>query len=69
MKPTLIQMLEQYKGALALPSEPLGVTQCAEHYIKLKPNTIPVYINYYCNQTISVANCCSINYCTSCSLS
>lgn len=47
IKPTLVQLLEHYRGALALPGEPLGVTQCAEHHIKLKPNTNPVYINAY----------------------
>ncbi len=47
IKPTLIQVLEQYRGALALAGEPLGATQCAEHHIKLKPNTSPVYINAY----------------------
>ncbi len=45
MKPTLLQVLEMHRGAIALPGEPLGVTHCAEHYIKLKPGSNPVYIN------------------------
>ncbi len=36
-----------HRGATALPEEPLGVTQCAEHHIKLKPGSNPVYINMY----------------------
>ncbi len=44
---TLIQVFEQYKGALALPGEPLRVTQCAEHHIKLQADTNHVYINAY----------------------
>ncbi len=47
MKPTLLQVLEMHKGAIALPGEPLGVTHCAEHHIKLKPGSKPVYINAY----------------------
>ncbi len=34
-------------GAIALPGEPLGVKHCAEHHIKLKPGSNPVYINEY----------------------
>ncbi len=35
------------RGAIALPGEPLGVTHCAEHHIKLKPGSNPLYINVY----------------------
>ncbi len=37
MKPTLLQVLEMHRPAIALPGEPLGVTHCAEHHTKLKP--------------------------------
>ncbi len=47
MKPTLLQVLEMHREAIALPGEPLGVTHCAEHHIKLKPGSNPVYINAY----------------------
>ncbi len=47
MKPTLFQVLEKHREAVALPGEPLGVTHCAEHNIKLKPGSNPVYINAY----------------------
>ncbi len=36
-----------HRGAIALPGEPLSVTHCAEHHIKLKPGSNPVYINAY----------------------
>ncbi len=39
--------LETHWETIALPGEPLGVTHCAEHHIKLKPGTDPVYINAY----------------------
>ncbi len=35
------------RKAIALPGEPLGVTNCAEYHIKLKPGSNPVYINEY----------------------
>ncbi len=47
MKPTLLQVLETQRKAIVLPGEPLGVTHCVEHHIKLKPGTNPVYINAY----------------------
>ncbi len=47
MTPTLLQVLEMHRGAIALPGEPLGATHCAEHHIKLKPGSNPVYINAY----------------------
>ncbi len=36
-----------HRRATALPGEPFGVTHCAEHNIKLKPGSNPVYINAY----------------------
>ncbi len=47
MKPTLLQVLEMHREAIPLPGEPLGLTNCAEHHIKLKPGSNPVYINAY----------------------
>ncbi len=47
MKPTLLQVLETQWEAIALPGEPLGVTHYAEHHLKLKPGSNPVYINAY----------------------
>ncbi len=47
LKSTLLQVLEKHRGAIALPGEPLGTTHCAEHHIKLKPGSNPVYINEY----------------------
>ncbi len=46
-KPTLLQVLEMHTRAITLPGEPLGITHCALHYIKLKPGSNPVYINAY----------------------
>ncbi len=45
MKPTLLQVLEMQREAITLPGESLGVTHCAEHHIKLKPGSNPVYID------------------------
>ena len=47
LRPSLLQFLQQYRDVIALPGEPLGVTDKAEHHIKLKPNTHPVYIPAY----------------------
>ncbi len=47
LKPTLLQVLEMQRGAIALPGEPLGVTHCAEHNMKLKPGSNPAYINAF----------------------
>ncbi len=47
MKPNLLQVLEMHRGTIALPEEPLGVTHCAEHRIRLKPGPSLVYINAY----------------------
>ncbi len=40
-------VLEMHRPAIALPGEPLVLTHCAEHHIKLKPGLNPVYINAY----------------------
>ncbi len=47
MKPTLLKVLEKHREAIALTGEPLGVTHCAEHHIKLKPGSSTVYLNAY----------------------
>ncbi len=47
LKSTLLQVLEMHRGTIALIGEPLGVRHCAEHHIKLKPGSNPVYINAY----------------------
>ncbi len=47
MRPTILHVLENHREAIALPGEALGVTHCAEHHIKLKLSTNPVYINAY----------------------
>ncbi len=43
--------ISQYKvggrDAIAIPGDLLGGTHCAEHHIKLKQGTNPVYINAY----------------------
>ncbi len=47
MKPTPLQVLEMHRPAIAFPGEPLGITHCVQHHIKLKPCSNPVYINMY----------------------
>ncbi len=47
MKPTLLQVLEMHRPAIAVPGEPLDVTHYAEHHIKLKPGSTAAYINVY----------------------
>ncbi len=47
MKPTLLQVLESHREAIAIPGDPLGGTHCAEHHKMLKPVTNLVYINAY----------------------
>ncbi len=37
LKPTLLQVLEMHRVAIALPGKPIGVTYCADHHVKLKP--------------------------------
>ena len=46
-KHSLLELLQRYRDVIALPGEPLGSTHHAQHYIKLKPNTHPVYIPAY----------------------
>ncbi len=47
MKPTLLQVLEMHKEAIALPGESSGVSYCAEHHVEMKPSSNPVYIIAY----------------------
>ena len=46
-KHSLLDLLHRYRDVVALPGESLGSTHHAQHYIKLKPNTQPVYIPAY----------------------
>ena len=43
----LLGLLNEFRQGVALPGEPLGSTQLAKHYIKLKENATPVYIPAY----------------------
>ena len=43
----LLHLLAKHRHALALPSEPLGVTDLISHRIDLKPGTRPVYVPSY----------------------
>ena len=43
----LIDLLVSHRQTLALPGEPLGVTDLVTHRIDLKPNTRPVYVPSY----------------------
>ena len=47
LKHSLLDILEEHRNVIALPGEPLGSTEHAEHRILLKPNTKPVYIPAY----------------------
>ncbi len=47
LKPFLLSLLNKYRDVITLPGEPLGATDKTEHHIKLKPNTLPVYIPDY----------------------
>ncbi|RUM27774.1 MAG: hypothetical protein DSY32_05100, partial [Aquifex sp.] len=47
MKHSLLELLGQYRDVIALPGEPLGVTDRMVHHIRLKPDTKPVYIPAY----------------------
>ena len=44
---TLITLLQQHRSVVALPGEPLGCTNIAEHTIRVKPGSKPVYIPAY----------------------
>ncbi len=46
-KATLINVLKEYREAVAFPGDHFGVTTYAEHNIKLKLNTNLIYINAY----------------------
>ncbi len=47
LQSSLTDLLGQYRGVLAFPGEPLGVTDRAVHHVRLKPDTKPVYIPPY----------------------
>ncbi len=44
---SLLTLLHKYREVIALPGESLGATDKAEHHIRLKPGTKPVYIPAY----------------------
>ena len=46
-KPRLNDILQNHRQALALPGEPLGVTDRVQHRIDLKPDTRPIYVPSY----------------------
>ena len=46
-KQALMNLLHSYRDIIALSGEPLGHTTYAQHYIKLKPHTEPVYVPAY----------------------
>ncbi len=47
LKSTPLQVLEMHRKVISLPGKPLRVIHCAEHHIKLKPGSNPLYINAY----------------------
>ncbi len=46
-KPPLLQLLSQHRQAIALPGEPLGVTNKVTHHIALRPGAQPSYVPSY----------------------
>ncbi len=46
-EPALLKLLAQYRQAIALPREPLGVTTQVTHHITLQPNAQPTYVPSY----------------------
>ncbi len=46
-KPALLKLLAQYRHAIALPGETLGVTSQVTHHIALQPNSQPTYVPSY----------------------
>ncbi len=46
-KPALLNLLTQHRQAIALPDEPLGVTNKVTHHIALKPGAQPSYVPSY----------------------
>ncbi len=46
-KPAHLKFLVQYRQAIALPGDPLGVTTQVTHHIALQPNTQPTYVPSY----------------------
>ena len=47
LRSSLVKLLDKYREVIALPGEGLGSTTRAEHIIKLKPGTQPIYIPAY----------------------
>ncbi len=46
-KPALLNLLSQHRQAIALPGEPLGVTNKVTHHIALQPGGQPSYVPSY----------------------
>ncbi len=46
-KPTLLNLLAQYRQTIALPDEPLGVTNKVTHHNALQPGTQTSYVPSY----------------------
>ncbi len=46
-KPALLQLRAQYRQAIALPGEPLGVINKVTHHIALQPGAQPSYVPSY----------------------
>ncbi len=46
-KPALLNLLAQHRQAIALPGEPLGVTNNVTHHIALQPGAQPSYVPSY----------------------
>ncbi len=42
--PALLQLLAKHRQAIALPGEPLGVTNTVTHHIALQPDAQPSYV-------------------------
>ncbi len=46
-KPALLHLLAQHRQTIALPGEPLGVTNKVAHHTALQPGTQPSYVPSY----------------------
>ncbi len=46
-QPTLLQLLAQHRQAVALPGEPLGLTDRVTHTSSLQPDAMPSYVLAY----------------------
>ncbi len=47
LRPCLFETLHKFRGAIALPGEPLGTTSLTQHIINLKPGTAAIYTPAY----------------------